>query len=241
MPTSPHFASSPCGEYRCLENLNLYTAETCQGLATQAAVGRQLRLLTFAERAVQVQLCEDDYIAWLALGDAGKLTPAAAPYQTQRLTRGEIVERIEVAIAFTQAAMAQPHCYLWGGAVAPDYDCSGLMQAAFASVGVWLPRDSYQQAAFTDPLEDADLQRGDLIFFQEPAKSRVSHVALYLGEGQYLHSSGVERGRNGIGIDPYHADGSEIGARYYPLRHSTGRINRSYCPGDGWEMNSRPK
>ncbi|WP_323256432.1 C40 family peptidase [Spirulina sp. CCNP1310] len=241
MPTSSHFPPSPSGEYRCLENLNLYTAEACQGLATQAAAGRQLRLLMFTEQSVQVQLCEDDYIAWLAVRDAGKLTPAVQRYQTERLERGEIVERIEGAIAFTQAAMTQPHCYLWGGTVAPDYDCSGLIQAAFASVGVWLPRDSYQQAAFTDPLEDPDLQRGDLIFFQEPGKLRVSHVAIYLGEGQYLHSSGVDLGRNGIGIDPYHPDGSDIGARYYPLRHSNGRISRSYCPGDGWEIDSRPK
>lgn len=241
MPTFPHFPPSPSGEYRCLENLNLYTTETCQGLATQAAAGRQLRLLTFTEQAVQVQLCEDDYQAWLALADAVKLTPAAAPYAAQRLERGAIVERIAGAIAFTHAAMAQPHCYLWGGAVAPHYDCSGLMQAAFASVGVWLPRDSYQQGAFTEMISDRDLQTGDLIFFQEPGKPRISHVALYLGGGDYLHSSGIERGRNGIGIDPYSPDGSEIGSRYYPLRHSAGRIMRSYCPGDGWAMDSRPK
>ncbi len=241
MPTFPHFPPSPSGEYRCLENLNLYTAEACQGLATQAAAGRQLRLLALTETAVQVQLCEDDYRAWLTLADGAKLTPAAEPYAAQRLERGEIVERMEGAIAFTYAAMAQPHCYLWGGTVAPDYDCSGLIQAAFSSMGVWLPRDSYQQAAFTDPIEDPDLQAGDLIFFQEPGKLRVSHVAIYMGEGHYLHSSGVDLGRNGIGIDPYSPDGSDIGSRYYPLRHSAGRISRSYCPGDGWEMNSRPK
>ncbi|MDB9494791.1 NlpC/P60 family protein [Spirulina major CS-329] len=234
MPTSPHFAPSPSGEYRCGENLNLYTSSACTGLATQAAAGRQLRIIGTAENAVQVQLCEDDYLAWLDLSDRTLIAPAPEPYQAVRVERDDIERRIEGAIAFARAAMAQPHHYLWGGTVAPNYDCSGLMQAAFASVGVWLPRDSYQQGAFTTAIAFEELQAGDLLFFQEPEKSRISHVALYLGDGDYLHSSGVQRGRNGIGIDPFTANGSEIGARYYPLRHSAGRILHSYQPGDGW-------
>jgi hypothetical protein len=235
MPTSPHFAPSPSGEYRCRENLNLYNSAACTGLATQAAAGRQLRIVGAEGEAVQVQLCEDDYPAWLACKDCAMIAPAPTAYQAVRVERDEIETRIEGAIAFARAAMAQPHHYLWGGTVAPNYDCSGLMQAAFASVGVWLPRDSYQQGAFTAAIAFEQLQPGDLIFFQEPEKTRISHVALYVGDGDYLHSSGVQRGRNGIGIDPLTADGSEIGARYYPLRHSAGRILHSYQPGDGWE------
>ncbi|WP_072622610.1 C40 family peptidase [Spirulina major] len=236
MPTSPHFAPSPSGEYRCRENLNLYTSSACTGLATQAVAGRQLRIIGAEGDAVRVQLCEDDYPAWLALSDRTLIEPAPMAYHAVRVERDEIERRIEGAIAFARAAMAQPHHYLWGGTVAPDYDCSGLMQAAFASVGVWLPRDSYQQGAFTAAIAFDQLQPGDLIFFQEPEKNRISHVALYAGAAGYLHSSGVQRGRNGIGIDPFTADGSEIGSRYYPLRHSAGRIMHSYQPGDGWNQ-----
>ncbi|CAD5971624.1 NLP/P60 [Planktothrix tepida] len=51
------------------------------------------------------------------------------------------------------------------------------MQAAFASAGIWIPRDAYQQEAFTqpitfhrDPLDFSSLLSGDLIFFGTPKK-----------------------------------------------------------------------
>lgn len=232
MPTDAYCPPSATGEYFCGENLNLYTSAACTGLATQAAAARSLRIVETQETALRVQLCEDDYLAWLPVADAQHLKPASTPYQAPALDRAAIKPLISGAIAFTQAAMQQPHEYLWGGTTAPNYDCSGLMQAAFASVGVWLPRDSYQQASFTHTIEASALEPGDLLFFQET--TRVSHVALYLGDGNYLHSSGTERGRNGIGIDPFSPDGSEIGSRYYPLFHSAGRITHSYQPGEGW-------
>lgn len=232
MPTDAYCPPSVTGEYICGENLNLYTSVDCTGLATQAAAARSLRIVDTQDTALRVQLCEDDYLAWLPVADAKHLKPAAQPYQAPVLDRAAIEPQIEDAIAFAQAAMEQPHEYLWGGTVAPNYDCSGLMQAAFASVGIWLPRDSYQQASFTKTVGISSLRPGDLLFFQET--TRVSHVALYLGNDRYIHSSGTERGRNGIGIDPLTPRGSEVGSRYYFLFHSAGRITHSYQPGEGW-------
>lgn len=232
MPTDAYCPPSATGEYICGENLNLYTSAECTGLATQAAAGRSLRILETQETALQVQLCEDDYRAWLSVAEAKHLKPATTTYQAPVVDRAAIEPLIGDAIAFTQAAIEQPHEYLWGGTLAPNYDCSGLMQAAFASVGIWLPRDSYQQESFTKTVGITSLQPGDLLFFQET--TRVSHVALYLGGDRYIHSSGTERGRNGIGIDPLTPKGSEIGSRYYLLFHSAGRITHSYQPGEGW-------
>jgi cell wall-associated NlpC family hydrolase len=97
-----------------------------------------------------------------------------------------------------QQAMTTPNEYLWGGTVAPNYDCSGLMQAAFASVGVWIPRDAYQQEAFGEPITLEEIQIGDLIFFGNPTKA--THVGIYIGSGEYIHSSGKEHGHNGIAV-----------------------------------------
>ena len=121
--------------------------------------------------------------------------------------------------------MAQPNVYLWGGTLGPDYDCSGLVQAAFASVGVWLPRDSYQQEAFTQAIAFDDLQPGDLIFF---GAERTSHVALSLGGDRYIHSSGKQQGRNGIGIDVLLATGDAVSQAYFQQRRSAGRVMQNY-------------
>ena len=216
-------------EYRCRTNLDLYSSPSCQGLATQAAAHRQLRLesLTATEQAIPVRLREDNYPAWLKLEDVEYLEVATANYQPQQIDRVIIAASISQIIAFAQAAMQVPNQYLWGGTVAPDYDCSGLMQAAFQSQGIWLPRDSYQQEAVVKQIEIADLLPGDLIFFGTPAKT--DHVALHLGNLYYIHSSGIQMGRNGIGIDRL-TDRTEdpISCGYYAKLRCCGRVMTSF-------------
>lgn len=218
--------------YQCQASLNLYPSPDGQSLVTQAAGGRQLCLINLPDGAdgmplaINVQLCEDDYPGWLRTEDLDKLAIAPVPYAAVSLTRQEIALRLPQIIAFTQAAMAQPNQYLWGGTVAPDYDCSGLMQAAFASAGIWLPRDAYQQEAFTTAIALNDLAPGDLVFFGPPAKA--THVGLYLGQGQYIHSSGKDQGRNGIGIDVLSDQGDEISRTYYRQVRGAGRVMQNY-------------
>ncbi|AFY96244.1 C40 family peptidase [Chamaesiphon minutus] len=225
---------STASEYRCRVNLDLYSSPLCEGLATQAAANRHLRLESIAptEQALLVRSCEDDYPAWLKLEDVARLELTTDIYQAVTLDRSAIVAKIPKVIAFTQAAMQVPNRYLWGGTVAPNYDCSGLVQAAFSSVGIWLPRDSYQQEAFVEQISIDDMLPGDLIFFGTSAKT--DHVALYLGDLKYIHSSGIQMGRNGIGIDIL-TDLTEdpVSCGYYSKLRCCGRVMRSYISGSG--------
>ncbi|MDJ0510514.1 MAG: C40 family peptidase [Crocosphaera sp.] len=220
---------SLCGEYCCNRALNLYNSHTGEELATQAAKGRYLKVLetTISEKFIQVQLCEDDYVAWLSLDDLKNLKSATEVYQPTKIVRRQIEREIPKIIAFTQAAMKEPNYYLWGGTIAPNYDCSGLMQAAFSASGIWLPRDSYQQEAFVTKITYPELLPGDLIFF---GTERVDHVALYLGNNSYIHSSGQDVGRNKIAIDPLSNQGDKISRGYYQKIWSFGRVMESYQP-----------
>jgi cell wall-associated NlpC family hydrolase len=220
---------STASEYRCRVNLDLYSSPVCQGLATQSAANRHLRIesLTPTDRAIPIRLCEDDYPAWLKLEDVEQLEATTDIYQPVTIDRATIAARIPEIIAFTHAAMKVPNRYLWGGTVAPDYDCSGLMQAAFGSQGIWLPRDSYQQEAFTERASIEEMLPGDLIFFGTLEKT--DHVALHLGDLQYIHSSGIQMGRNGIGIDTL-TDRTEdpVSCGYYAKLRCCGRVMASY-------------
>ncbi|CAI7821023.1 unnamed protein product, partial [Closterium sp. NIES-54] len=68
----------------------------------------------------------------------------------------------EAAVAFAEAARAEGDRYLWGGTTGPHFDCSGLVQRAYASAGVWVPRDAFQQEAFCQPVVVNRIARGDL-------------------------------------------------------------------------------
>lgn len=217
------------GEYRCRVNLNIYDSPECTRLATQAAHGRHLRVVSLDNHtAVEVCLCEDDYSGWLAFEDKIYLEEATIPDSAIAVSFSDIRNKLPSVIAFTKHAMQQPNCYLWGGTVAPNYDCSGLMQAAFASTGVWLPRDAYQQECFTQRIAIEELLPGDLIFFGTPEKA--THVALYLGEGYYIHSSGEKMGRNGIAIDLLSPHGDDVTRSYYQQLRGAGRVVKSYQP-----------
>jgi len=231
MAIAPTLATA---EFRVQATLNLYDAPTCIGLATQAATGRQLRILSSQPDpagALSVVLCEDDYPGWLAIGDLAALKPAPEPYRAIALSYSKICRRLPEVIAFAQAAMAQPNHYLWGGTVGPNYDCSGLMQTAFAASGIWLPRDAYQQEAFLQPVTQADLQPGDLVFFGTP--ERCTHVGLWVGDRHYLHSSGKDQGRNGIGLDVLAAEGDRISQSYFQQFRGAGRVRQCYMPKAG--------
>jgi len=217
-------------EYCCTANLNLYDSPQCDRLATQAAIGRHLTLLSTPETAtaVRVRLCEEGYEGWLLKCDRPYLDRASTPYDFVPVSEAEIRDRIPKVIEFTRHAMSRPNCYLWGGTIGPNYDCSGLMQAAFLSVGIWLPRDAYQQEPFLKPIDRAALQPGDLVFFGPPEKA--THVGLYLGNNRYIHSSCAETGRNGIGIDELAENGDRVSEFYLRQLRGFRRVVESYCP-----------
>lgn len=221
--------------YQLTATVNLYDAPTGDRLATQGAAGRFLWAPAFTAERTYVQLAEDEYWGWLDARDYEHLEPAIRPYEPIARDRAYIEAVLEDVIAFCFAAQQVPHEYLWGGTVAPNYDCSGLMQASFASQGIWLPRDAYQQEAFARPVGGSvieetlpQLQRGDLVFFG--TREKATHVGLYLGEGQYIHSSGKDYGRNGIGIDTLYPSEDAVSTVYRQQFRGGGRIEYSYLP-----------
>ncbi len=75
-----------------------------------------------------------------------------------------------------------------GNTVETGFDCSGFVRAMYQqTVGLILPRKAEQQAAATEKIERADLQPGDLVFFNTMRRA-FSHVGIYIGEGKFIHS-----------------------------------------------------
>lgn len=225
----------PGSSWRLMAPLDLTSHWIGPGLATQAAAGRCFTVVEGLQHGcsrLRVRLLEDGYPGWVDPRQLLGHARACPPPQPLLLDGTQISRALPAVLAFAERARQQPNHYLWGGTLGPDFDCSGLVQVAFASAGIWLPRDAYQQERFCQPVAVRPgcyslLRPGDLIFFGRP--QRCTHVGLYVGEGRYLHSSGREHGRNGIGIDGLDPQLEDPVSAHYRLElRGAGRILRCH-------------
>lgn len=78
--------------------------------------------------------------------------------------------------------------YVWGGSTPNGFDCSGFVQYVFRQHGISLPRTSAQQYTVGTAVSKSALIPGDLVFFNTSG-SGVSHLGIYIGNGEFLHAS----------------------------------------------------
>ena len=83
------------------------------------------------------------------------------------------------AVAFVYAQLGKP--YQWGATGPGSYDCSGLVQAAWAAAGVTIPRTTYEMWAALPHIATSAIQPGDLLFYDG-----IGHVSMYVGGGYII-------------------------------------------------------
>jgi hypothetical protein len=100
--------------------------------------------------------------------------------------------------------------YKWGGTTPSGFDCSGFILYIFNQYETKLPRTSKSMSQIGTKVEKEDLRPGDLVFFNTFGKG-VSHAGIYIGDGQFAHSS-----TRGVKIE-------KLSDTYYDKRYITAR------------------
>ncbi|RBY79725.1 C40 family peptidase [Blastococcus sp. TF02A-26] len=165
-------------------------AVAAQEQAEAAAAQAEAALATLQEQQAAVQARVDQYEAdftRLSAEERAVVTttlagPTIAPPPVE-----QVVARAPSAGAgvIIEAALAQVGApYVWGSSGPNGFDCSGLTQFAYAAAGVSLPHSSRAQAGMGVAVSRAELQPGDIVYFYSP----VSHVGIYIGNGQMVHA-----------------------------------------------------
>ena len=78
--------------------------------------------------------------------------------------------------------------YKWGGTDPSGFDCSGFVYYVLRCNGINVSRTQVPMYSEGTPVSKANLQPGDLVFFQNTYKAGLSHVGIYVGDGQFIHA-----------------------------------------------------
>ncbi len=118
------------------------------------------------------------------------LTPPAKARRTTSWPAGSFMttDQLKVMLAAAVSKLGRP--YVWGAEGPDTFDCSGLVQWAFAQAGVRMPRVTHQQWVTGPQVPLAQAQPGDLIFWRNDPTNPgyISHVAIYWGNGKMLQA-----------------------------------------------------
>ena len=127
-------------------------------------------VMTYQKQARLTQTGVVDEITWHFLMDYGK----GGSYGKK-----DVVRMLNIAMRFGGVP------YVWGGETPAGFDCSGFVQYVFRQVGINLPRTADVQYELGRKVTQAELQPGDLVFF-ETYEPGASHDGIYVGDGKFI-------------------------------------------------------
>ena len=105
------------------------------------------------------------------------------PDPSQAPAAGSIGEQI---VAFAEQFLGTP--YVWAGSSPSGFDCSGFVSYVFKNFGYTVNRTAASMYTNGVAVDKSELQVGDAVFFASSSES-IGHVGIYIGDGEFIHSS----------------------------------------------------
>ena len=141
-----------------------------------------------------------------------EMRPALEPRIKKAPETAPFLQRAKVAAVIATAKKYIGTPYKFGGTTPKAFDCSGYLQYVFQENGMMLPRTADEQFKLGRNAKTAELEAGDLVFFETYEKG-ASHCGIYLGGGKFIHASTSK----GVRIDEL--SGDYWNTHYYGGKH----------------------
>lgn len=158
------------------------------GVITSVPIEEELEVTSVSTDWVKVKIDADEgYVARQYIDLSYQLEKAVS---VEELTTGVSGIRAQM-VSYAKQFLGNP--YVWGGtSLTSGTDCSGFTLSIYAKFGYSLPRVSRSQASSGTSISASNIKAGDLVFYG--SGSYISHVAMYIGNGQVIHASNPRTG-----------------------------------------------
>jgi len=129
---------------------------------------------------------------WIKVSLDGKIGYMASEFLSVKAGKRPENSRSMRIIDYAKKFIGTP--YVWGGTnLEKGVDCSGFVYSVMKNFGITLNRGSMYQYSNGVPVKKDELLVGDLVFFDTDMNGGISHVGIYMGGGQFIHSSSSKK------------------------------------------------
>ena len=195
--TKPSTGSSSSNESTSNSTSTMYTTER---LNLRKGAGTSYSVITTLDKgiAVTVHSSSNGWSKVSVNGMTGYVSSSylssTKPSNSSSSTDSSTSSKVDKVLNFASQQLGKP--YVWGAQGPNSFDCSGLTYYIYKNAaGITLPRTSVEQSKYGTTVSKSNLKAGDLIFFDTsgPNDGGVSHVGIYVGNGQMIHASSSQK------------------------------------------------
>ena len=165
---------------------------TASALNIRSGASTSYSIVTTAYKGEIVEILESSNGWHKVKLSNGKIGWASASYiSTSTNSGGEssnnTQDKAQAIVNLAKAQIGKP--YVWGAEGPGSFDCSGLTYYVYGQNGVKLPRVSRDQYSAGTSVSSSNLQPGDLMFSSTDGSGNITHVSIYVGNGEMIHCS----------------------------------------------------
>ena len=195
--TKPSTGSSSSNESTSNSTSTMYTTDR---LNLRKGAGTSSSVITTLDKgvAVTVHSSSNGWSKVSVNGMTGYVSSSylssTKPSNSSSSTDSSTSSKVDKVLNFASQQLGKP--YVWGAQGPNSFDCSGLTYYVYKNAaGITLPRTSVEQSKYGTTVSKSNLKAGDLIFFDTsgPNDGGVSHVGIYVGNGQMIHASSSQK------------------------------------------------
>ena len=196
--TKPSTGSSSSNESTSNTTSTMYTTDR---LNLRKGAGTSYSVITTLDKGIAVTVHSSSN-GWSKVSVNGMTGYVSSSYLSSTKpsngssssTDSSTSSKVDKVLNFASQQLGKP--YVWGAQGPNSFDCSGLTYYVYKNAaGITLPRTSVEQSKYGTTVSKSNLKAGDLIFFDTsgPNDGGVSHVGIYVGNGQMIHASSSQK------------------------------------------------